>query len=903
MRLLAVDSRPCGKNDEDAVLNVVNPADYELFSHGLRKYGEAIDVARACGGDYLIHDEEDRIMKGGMAVAAGRMLNEDQEKKRPNITQPPWLQTLFADATQDAEEHSERVEAWYEEMELFFEDPAAYFKMKAWEKAQAAKTLCFDAIINNAAKLKSRVKSKIKKSVLRGKTESTILQILIFGVLAFFGIFMQSLVAAFTQSEESEESEGIIDFPTLFEDEVVGMAIVFPSIIVAMASIYVWTYDRRDHYKFGEVIEDVRLSNFTLRIFNRILHEVFGVVLFLLALGILVVGTLLIIEYGGASIAAFIVGFIVVVFNVLLGVLAAYAPAKLEKLLMRFAAHGGKRLLAFLKSKSITLARVVTAAIIAWAYCITGGFCISRKKKGSDEISLVTIREMKLAMYKEIERAREHGDNPSNKLDVIPGQFYDEYRNKRGNLDPFKYLKPPGQAKQDGLDTSGLCHRICDSVRYGCSCAWCPNPEFNPCLSLGWLIEQLIADMLRLIIVPISMLPCGCKGLDVKFFEDCAECFLDGWDCKELHEDCSAPDHADFGEVLPDYLPTDSIGDVGIITMVARDGKTIGDPVRGTVLWQGYDNFLPVPLVAVLIDEKYTKQYEVDGIDAKGKPTTHVMVHDALEPVTVKRKWLCCPFLGSTTKGGFDGKYLGRTIHPDAHSALSFDGARDIVSSLGGLEEAFENPFDDSGLSKIDDTRTLIVPASMVKIYTIEQFAEEEASDALDAVVKQFEGKRIQFVKNSWSLTKKNPDNAAGNETMLKELSRTLKAHETAKVNIHGVQSIDHLSDKEELQHDQCTNQTLTTAFPGMVDKSHWLASARASAVMEWLVADGVSKDRLTVSAEYIEQTTAVNFDVIKSAPKNPRRKKKAAISKQPTGSPWPSAWLDTGRTSKVHPV
>ena len=153
MRLLAADSRPCqadergspGRSEEiqkaacdpgnpgetpDAVLAVVNPADYEKFSDGLRgKYAAARGAARlGGGGDYVVNDEEERILKGGMSVAAGRMLEENQEKNSPE--KPDWLTKIEAAHKINSDENKARIEKWLREAELFYDDQAAYCKRR-----------------------------------------------------------------------------------------------------------------------------------------------------------------------------------------------------------------------------------------------------------------------------------------------------------------------------------------------------------------------------------------------------------------------------------------------------------------------------------------------------------------------------------------------------------------------------------------------------------------------------------------------------------------------------------------------------------------------------------------------------------------------------------------------------
>ena len=433
---------------------------------------------------------------------------------------------------------------------------------------------------------------------------------------------------------------------------------------------------------------------------------------------------------------------------------------------------------------------------------------------------------MKLAMYKEIERARERGDNPNHKLDIIPMKFYNEFRNERGDLNPFKCLKPPGPVKEDKIkiDTSGLCSgllgMIFGPVRYCCSCAWCPSPEFNPCLNCLWAFEKILLDCLRLIVVPISMIPCF-SDLDVGFLEDCADCFLDGWDCKEVHQDCSKPDVADFGDVLPDYLPRDSIGHTGIVTMKARDGKAIGNPVRGKILWQGYDNFLPVPLVAVEVDKEDLEMYEVEGFDKKGKPTTHKMVHPALEPVEVINKIACLPCCGKLSKGGFDGKYLGRPIHPDDTIE-----PEDTIEDHEKGDAEFEDPFDKKLLAKFtralkgfDDTRTLVVPASMVKIYTPDEFA---ASVAIDALLEKFKDQKIQFGPGSWSLIDQKNKHANGNKTVLRALAQLLREHATVSVEIYGITTMTAAAADLEVRRDAAGAKTgditITLVWEAKVD-------------------------------------------------------------------------------------
>ena len=105
MRLLAPDSRPTGELGEpetdkdctdvtqgdDAILTVVNPADYESFSTGLRKYATAKDIAREIGGEYLVDEEENRIINGGMVIAPGRMLKPAEERMGAPV-KPAWLQ-------------------------------------------------------------------------------------------------------------------------------------------------------------------------------------------------------------------------------------------------------------------------------------------------------------------------------------------------------------------------------------------------------------------------------------------------------------------------------------------------------------------------------------------------------------------------------------------------------------------------------------------------------------------------------------------------------------------------------------------------------------------------------------------------------------------------------------------
>ena len=670
----------------------------------------------------------------------------------------------------------EQVENYYAEIQLFFEDPEAYFRQKLWENAAKAKTLCFDAIINNASKIKLRVGKKLKKSVLRGPISSSVLQFLIVGALVFAALLIQAIVSWETYDEETDlarEGPGwIIDMESIFgpegpffmggggsegtflcpglnaaefcdgegdcggafcdcdggrqlcygdeedleDSEEYAKIVVFGTVVVLFVAVYMWTYDRRGNYKSGVEVQDVRLKYNGLRVFNQFWHELLGFIFFLVALAALVIGLIIFAQKSGPALVGFLAGFVIFAVNIAIGAIAAYAPTLLEKLMMKFAKYGGKKLLAFLKSKSITVARVITAVLIAFAYCITGRFCFTEKKK-SEEISLIPMREMKLAIYRDIEGARESGANPMTEWDRIPSEYYDAYRNERGTLDPYKYLVPPKKLKQEREDSE--CPSCCDIAFKCLSCAWCPMPEFNPILAILEWIELIIADILRLIILPLSLLPC-CKGLDVKFFEDCADCFLDGWDCNELHEDCTAPDALDFGSVLPSPK-INNIGKVCQVTLHARDGSAIGEVITGTVLWQGYDNFLPVPLVAVQVDDKWYEKncYEVEdptAVDKDGNPVMNKMVHKALDPVEVHSKYICCPCLWKVSKGGFDGKYLGREIITDNSLTLgiSTEGLKgaDLADVKAKLAEALVW----GSLDDVNDTRTLMVPANMVSI-------------------------------------------------------------------------------------------------------------------------------------------------------------------------------------------
>jgi hypothetical protein len=946
MRLLAPDSRPTGELGEpetdkdgtdvtqgdDAILTVVNPADYEPFTMGLRKYATARDIAREIGGEYLVDEEENRILNGGMVVAPGRMLKPAEEKMGAPV-KPAWLQEKIDNGTAT----EEQIEKYTAELELFFEDPEAYFRKKAWEKAAEARTLCFDAIINSTSNISLRMAKTIKKSVLRGVKLSSALQFLI--VAALVGIFLlaQALFAWESYDAEADRNgngpgwilpmEDIVgpgsplDFgggsddplpPSLVVDtdgvsccchhnpgaweyfcttpaycasngdechdiatncpvatlgtsglgpgsgsglgsgpECTGNDVgpgpfpssnsppggfIFPGsgsgsgppdtngymnegnifcplgiqafleanpggsgsgagagsgtgsgteerlfcdaatdcgeslcscalgmslceslgspsskpnydsydnlpakiiissvIVVFMVVVFALTYDRSGNYKDGVDVRDVRLFR-GLSFFNRVFHELFGLLFILVALAALVIGLIIFAQRSGPALAGFLAAFFIAAVNIFIGAIAAFSPTLLEKVMMKLAKYGGKKLLVFLKSNSITVARVVTAVIVAFAYCITGRFC-ARKKKHSDEISLIPMREMKLAMYQDIEAAREAGKNPVKQLDRIPSQYYDAYRNERGTLDPFKYLAPsdrskkklglavvpgpgavgPGGQSDDGQSGSSLCDLLFTCL----SCAWCPNPEFNPVLAILEWVELIFADVLRLLIVPLSLMPC-CKGIDVKSFEDCAECFLDGWDCQVLHADCIAAPTLDFGAVLPSPK-IDNIGTGCVVTLTARDGSPIGKDINGTVLWQGYDNHLPVPLVAVKVDEKWYndncyEEMDPKAVDGDGMPVIHKMVHEALDPVKVQGKYICCPCLWQISTGGFDGKYLGREIQNDTSLVQGVSTKGLSGDELAAAEAQVAESVVWGSLEDVDDTRTLIVPASMVQI-------------------------------------------------------------------------------------------------------------------------------------------------------------------------------------------
>ena len=727
MRLMAPDARPSGKiistqptvgEDkgavlEDAVLSVINPADYETFSSGLRKYAAAREAARKAGGaQAAIEDEEARILNGGMSVAPGRMLKQDAEEA------PPKKPSHLANAKATVEQ----LEKWTAEMELFLEDPQAYLRMKAWENAAKAKSICFDKILNSTSRLRSRAAKKIKKTVLRSGRMSTFLQGVIFLQIGWFAAFVASLVLTIS----GDDGVGVIllvdelfdaMLPKDWDDEDGGtkdayialiIIVAFCIAILPMIIVWVLTFDRRGLYgpEFDpDQCDDVRIKYTALRWFNRVFHEFFQFVLVLIVIGAFLGGLVYFAATAGAAVIGFLFGFVIVVFNIVIGALAAYAPKALEKLLMKFAKYGGKKLLIFLKSKSITIARMMTALLIAWGYCITGQCICACKKKGNNEISLVPMREMKLAMFEDIEATREAGENPMEKLDLIPDKFYDDYRNQRGTLDPYKYLVPPKKMKQERekSELPGLDELIpgCDPMGLlfaCCSCAWCPLPEFNPLLNCLEFLETCTADILRCIILPISLIP-GCRNLDVKFFEDCAECFLDGWDCKEFQRDCNAPDVTDFANVLED-VPEDLINRPCVVTLLNRRAERIGKPVTGKVLWQGYDSFLPVQLVAVQVDVECRHPEPVTVIDSTGKtvytkgsfcvapkPKVEMVVHDALGPITTKPKCLCCPCLTSSS-GGFDGTYRGQQLKGQ--------------HGLHGSTRKFNN------------THTLIVPATMI---------------------------------------------------------------------------------------------------------------------------------------------------------------------------------------------
>ena len=516
-------------------------------------------------------------------------------------------------------------------------------------------------------------------------------------------------------------------------DTLPAKAIILSVIVVVMVVVFALTYDRSGNYKDGVDVRDVRLFR-GFSIFNRVFHELFGLLFILIALGALVIGLIIFAQRSGPALAGFLAVFFIAAVNLAIGAIAAFSPTLLEKVMMKLAKYGGKKLLVFLKSKSITVARVVTAVIIAFAYCITGRFC-ARKKKHSDEISLIPMREMKLAMYQDIEAAREAGKNPLKQMDRIPSQYYDAYRNERGTLDPFKYLAPsdkskkklglvvvpgPGAAGTGGQPDDGQSgSSLCDLLFTCLSCAWCPNPEFNPVLAIFEWVELIFADVLRLLVVPLSLMPC-CKGIDVKSFEDCAECFLDGWDCQALHADCIAAPTMDFGAVLP--LPkVDNIGAGCVVSLTARDGSPIGKDINGTVVWQGYDNHLPVPLVAVKVDEKwYTdncfEEMDPKAMDEDGMPVIHKMVHEALDPVKVQSKYICCPCLWQVSTGGFDGKYLGREIQHDTSLIQGVSTKGLSGDELAAAEAQVAASVVWGSLEDVDDTRTLIVPASMVQI-------------------------------------------------------------------------------------------------------------------------------------------------------------------------------------------
>ena len=186
----------------------------------------------------------------------------------------------------------------------------------------------------------------MKKPALRGKKVSSLLQVLIF-VLVVATIVNPIL--------------GFSGSPHPLPSMEVGLVVE----AVMLVLLFVLTIDRTEHYGLGEDPEDVRLTKYKGT--NRIIHQFLKLPLYLLPLAA-IIGLAVVLKENASAAAGAAAGAAVLFVNIGIGVLAAYAPAKLESLLMQLAKFGGKRLLAFLKSKSITVARVITAALITWAY-------------------------------------------------------------------------------------------------------------------------------------------------------------------------------------------------------------------------------------------------------------------------------------------------------------------------------------------------------------------------------------------------------------------------------------------------------------------------------------------------------------------------------------------------------
>ena len=112
-------------------------------------------------------------------------------------------------------------------------------------------------------------------------------------------------------------------------------------------------------------------------------------------------------------------------------------------------------------------------------------------------------------------------------------------------------------------------------------------------------------------------------------------------------------------------------------------------------------------------------------MDKDGNPVMHKTAHKALDPaeVQVHNRCVCCPCLWKVSKGGFDGKYLGHEIVTNNCLVIgvSTEGLKGAdladANSKAKLAEAlvWRSPDD------VNDTRTLVVPANMVRPLSNEQ--------------------------------------------------------------------------------------------------------------------------------------------------------------------------------------